>query len=119
VSEVQPEDRYREYRDAIRQRVCAVCLDGADDGTCGLTDPVACAIDEHLPRVVEVVLDVTERRESGYAAAIETRVCSHCIHRDEMGLCHLRRDGRCALTVFLPLVVEAIQGVEARRRGQA
>lgn len=119
MSEAQPEDRYRAYRDAIRQRVCAICLDGADDGSCGLGGSVACAIEEHLPRVVDVIVDVAERRESAYAAAIEARVCSHCTHRDSLGLCHLRRDGRCALAVYLPLIVEAIEEVEARRRRPA
>lgn len=119
MSNEQDEDKYRDYREAIRRRVCAICLDGADDGSCGLGGAVTCAIDEHLPRVVDVVVDVGERRESAYAAAIEARVCSHCIHRDALGLCHLRRDGRCTIAVYLPLVVEAIQEVEARRRGGA
>jgi len=117
LSDEQPEDRYRDYRDAIRKRVCAICLDGADDASCGLSGSLACAIDEHLPRVVEAVLDVGESRGSAYAATIEARVCSHCSHRDAFGLCHLRRDGRCALAVYLPLIVEAIEEVEARRTG--
>jgi hypothetical protein len=29
-------------------------------------------------------------------------------------LCHLRRDGRCTVSVYLPLVVEAIDEVERR-----
>jgi hypothetical protein len=119
VSDAQPEDKYRDYREAIRQRVCAVCLDGADDGRCGLAVPATCAIDEHLPRLVDVVRDVSEAHSSGYAAAVESRVCSHCRHRDALGLCHLRRDGRCALAVYLPLLIEAIAEVEARNPGPA
>lgn len=118
MSEAQPEDRYRYYRDAIRQRVCAVCLDGADDGSCGLSGSLACAIEEHLPSVVEVVRDVGRGHGSAHAAAIEARVCSRCSHRDAFGLCHLRRDGRCALVVYLPLIVEAIEEVDVRRGGR-
>ena len=99
------EDRYRVYREAIRRRVCAVCLDGADDGRCGLTGPPACAIDEHLPRLVEAILDVRGQRHDAYAAAVEARVCSHCSHRD----------GRCTVSVYLPLVVEAVEEVERRQ----
>jgi len=114
------DDTYRDYREALRRRVCAVCLDGKDDGSCGLASPGACAVERHLPRIVEAVLDVRARRDDAYAAAIEARVCSHCEDRDGFGLCQLRRDGRCALAVYLPLIVEAIEEVEARRHsGQA
>jgi hypothetical protein len=112
LSETKTEDRIPLYRDAIRRRVCAVCLDGADDGACSLSAPALCAIDEHLPRLVEAILGVRARQDDAYAAAVEATVCSHCSHRDELGLCRLRRDGRCSVSVYLPLVVEAIDEVE-------
>jgi len=116
VSHPDPaDDTYRDYREALRRRVCAICLDGKDDGSCGLVSVAHCALDQHLPRIVEAVLDVRARRDDAYAAAIEARVCGHCPDRDDLGLCQLRRDGRCALTVYLPLIVEAIEEVEARR----
>jgi hypothetical protein len=64
---------------------------------------------------VDAVIDVRTRRDDAYAAAIEARVCSQCPDRDDLGRCHLRRDGRCALAVYLPLIVEAIEEVEALR----
>ena len=109
------DDAYRAYREALRRRVCAICLDGRDDGSCGLAGAAAhCALDLHLPRIVEAVLDVRARRDDAYAAAIEARVCGQCPDRDGLGLCQLRRDGRCALAVYLPLIVEAIEEVERR-----
>ena len=115
MSDAHLEDKYRAYRDAIRLRVCAICLDGRDDGTCGLASPPACAIDEHVPRLVDAILDVRSRHDDAYAAAVEARVCSHCTHRDTLGLCRLRRDGRCTISVYLPLVIEAVEDVERRR----
>ena len=115
MSDARGEDGYEPYREAIRRRVCAICLDGADDGACGLVSPPSCAIDEHLPRLVDAILDVRSRHDDAYAAAVEARVCSHCTHRDDLGLCRLRRDGRCTVSVYLPLVVEAIEEVERRR----
>jgi hypothetical protein len=109
------EDRYRIYREALRRRVCALCLDSLDDGDCGLAGGASCALDEHLAPLVEAILAVRERHDDAYAAAVEARVCSGCGHRDGVGLCRLRRDGRCALTLYLPLIVEAIEEVEARR----
>ena len=106
------EDRYRPYRDAIRRRVCAVCLDGAEDGACRLAGDRTCAVDEHLPQLVGAIRDVRAGREDGYATAVEVRVCRHCSHRDPRGGCSLRQDGSCALAVYLPLLVEAIEEVD-------
>lgn len=112
------DDTYRAFREAVRRRVCAICLDGADDGSCGLTDLPSCALEEHLARVVEAILEVRARHEETYAAAIESKVCSHCSHRDALGLCRLRRDGRCAVSLFLPLIVEAVDEVRPGREGR-
>jgi hypothetical protein len=114
LPDARSDQRYQAYREAIRRRVCAICLDGADDGACALAGPPACAIEEHLPRLVDAILDVRSRRDDAYAAAVEARVCTHCTQRDDLGLCRLRRDGRCTLSVYLPLVVEAIDEVERR-----
>jgi hypothetical protein len=73
-------------------------------------------VDELLPRLVDAIRDVRSRHDGAYAAAVEARVCAHCSHRDELGLCRLRRDGRCAVSVYLPLLVEAVEEVD---RGQA
>ncbi len=115
MSEVRSQQVDQAYREAIRRRVCAVCLDGADDGACALAGPPACAIEEHLGRLVDAILDVRSRHDDAYAAAVEARVCTHCTRRDEIGLCRLRRDGRCTVSVYLPLVVEAVDEVERRR----
>lgn len=118
MSEADVTDEYRPYREEIRRRVCAVCLDGADDGSCALAHPPACALEEHLPRLVDTIRDVAARQAGEYAATVEARVCSRCLHRDELGRCRLRRDGRCAVSVYLPLVVEAVLAVDdARPRG--
>jgi hypothetical protein len=113
---VAPDDAYRAYREALRRRVCAVCLDGKEDGSCGLASVAArCALDEHLPRIVEAVLDVRASHGDALAAAVESRVCGECPERDDLGHCRLRRDGGCAVAVYLPLILEAVDEVEARR----
>jgi hypothetical protein len=114
LSEMPSEDGFSPYREAIRRRVCAVCLDGNDSGACGLSGAIACAIDEHLPRLVKAIRGVRSRQDDAFAAAVEAQVCSHCSHRDGLGLCRLRRDGRCTVSVYLPLVIEAIDEVERR-----
>jgi hypothetical protein len=62
---------------------------------------------------VAAVRDVRAGRQEAFAAAVEARVCRECIHRDPGGMgCALRRDGRCALAVYLPLLVDAIEHVD-------
>lgn len=110
-------DPYLAYREAVRRRVCAVCLDGTDDAGCGLERAVLCPLEESLPRLVEAIRDVRLHRDDAFAAAVEMRVCGHCEHRDGFGLCRLRRDGRCAVALYLPLVVEAVDEVDATASG--
>jgi hypothetical protein len=113
VSDLHPDDEYRAYREAVRRRVCAICLDGADDGACGLVGPrLRDRRAPAPPRGCDPGRAQPARRR--YAAAVEAKVCSHCTHRDGLGLCRLRRDGRCTVSVYLPLVVEAVEEVERR-----
>jgi hypothetical protein len=103
------------YREAIRGRVCAVCLDGTDDARCALASRERCPLDELLEHLVDAIRDVELRRDDAFAAAaVEARVCGHCTERDASGLCRSRRDGRCAVAVYLPLLVEAVLEVDAR-----
>ncbi len=100
------------YRDALRRRVCAVCLDGADDGRCALGGNLSCPMIELLPELVAAI-EEARARQSGYPRVVEARVCSRCSHRDHLGLCALRRQARCALWLYLPLVAEAVAEAES------
>ena len=105
-----PDERYQAYWDAIRRRVCGVCLDQADDGSCGLTRRV-CALEKHLPALVGALVEVRSDRMDDYVSAIESQVCSHCPDQDAQGQCRLRDAARCALHSYLSLVVEAVEEV--------
>lgn len=118
MSAAQSED-YLAYWSAIQQRACAVCIDAADDGTCGLPRGRACAIETHLPTIVAAILSVHSDRMDDYVAAIEAAVCAQCPHQDSAGRCHLRASGECGLYTYLPLVVDAIEEMKADRAGAA
>lgn len=111
--EMAQEKRYQAYWEAIRRRVCAVCLDSRDDGSCGLGGGRTCAIEVHLPRLVEALLSVRSGRMDEYAAALDAEVCSRCREQGANGRCRLRDGGECALSIYLPLVVDAIDEVGA------
>jgi hypothetical protein len=105
------EDAYSAYWQAIQRRVCAMCLDAADDGTCGLGRARVCALEERLPHVVEAILGVHSDRMDEYVAAIEALICADCRERDAQGGCTRRDRGECGLYTYLPVVVDAIEEV--------
>jgi hypothetical protein len=113
VNQANDDDVYGAYRDAILSRVCASCLDQRSDGSCGLTNRT-CAIEQHLPRIVEAVLSVQSDRMDEYTDAIKAVVCAECAQQDPQGRCRLRDRGECALDTYLYMVVEAVDEVRAR-----
>ena len=102
--------RYETFLAAIQRRVCTVCMDQKDDGSCGLRGR-QCAIEKHLPGVVEAVASIESDHMDDYIAALESQVCGQCSEQDTAGRCGLREKGDCALHAYLALVVEAIQDV--------
>ena len=104
-------ETHRAYWDAILRRVCSVCLDQANDGTCGLGRRRVCAIEAHLPRLVEVLSSIDSPRMDEYVAAVEAEICGRCAQQDSGRKCELRDEGKCALYTYLPLVVEAVEEV--------
>jgi len=103
--------RYDAYRDAIRARVCSVCLDRADDGSCHLAGGRLCALETHLPRLIEAVLAVRSDRMDEYVDAVKSQVCGACSGRDPDDHCPFRGVAECALWTYLPLVVDAVEEV--------
>jgi hypothetical protein len=106
------EPRYRAYWERIQQRVCSVCLDQAADGVCGLSRRI-CPIERQLPLLAGVFSSIHSRRMDEYVAVLETHVCARCPEQDSAGRCGVRETGDCALQGFLPLVLDAIEDVDA------
>jgi hypothetical protein len=106
-------EQYRAYWDAIQRRACAVCLDAANDGSCGLPAGRTCALPANLPAIVTAVLGVTSDRMDDYVTAIERAVCAQCAEQDADGRCGRRDRVECGLYTYLPIVVDAIEEVRA------
>ena len=113
AKEDETRDRLQMYWDAIREHVCGVCLDQKDDGECGLRQR-SCALQSHLPRLAEVLSRVQSPRMDEYEAAVRAEICSGCASQDAAGHCALREQADCALFVYLPLVLEAVESVNQR-----
>jgi hypothetical protein len=54
-------DNIEDYRNAIRENVCSVCIDQTLDGSCERREK-ACALDGYLEQIVEAVEEATGRR---------------------------------------------------------
>lgn len=110
ISKSNGNQDYELYREAIRRRVCAVCLDRADDGTCHLSGQRECSIEKHLPDVISALGSVQSDRMDEYVAAVERQVCGKC-EQDTQGYCPVREKGECALSAYLSLVLDAVEEV--------
>jgi len=113
MPETNRERRQQAYREAIRLKVCSVCLDSRDDLSCSLGGRV-CAIEGHLSQLVEALSGIDSSRIDPYEEAVRALVCSDCEQQDEQGQCRLRNKGDCALESFLPFVVDAVEDVNQR-----
>lgn len=63
--------RLEDYRRAIREHVCSVCVEAALDGGCELRDQGRCALDLHLGDIVEAVRQATGRSVEGLEPAVK------------------------------------------------
>lgn len=108
---------YQEYLDAVRERVCPVCMDSVMHGKefvrCGLPDARACPIELYLPQVVEVVESVDSPLMTDYVSTLREKVCALC-ENSEGDFCALRLHADCALDRYFMLVAEAVQEVDMR-----
>jgi hypothetical protein len=114
-------ERTERFRAALKERVCGICFDRNDDGTCGLPEGRVCAIEAHLPAIVNAVEAEHGFDLAPYVEGIRTKVCPNC-NQDASGRCVFRESFDCAVDNLIYLVVEAIeevQQVEAAERASA
>jgi hypothetical protein len=104
------------YWEALQARVCAVCLDRRDDGSCGLPRGQVCAMKRHLPLILDVVHSVDSSHMDDYVEAVQEHVCRRCPDQDASGRCTKRDKASCALYTYLPLVVDAVEEEDHVRR---
>jgi hypothetical protein len=106
-------ERIEVFREALKERVCGICFDRKDDGTCGLPEGRTCAIEAHLPGIVKAVESVESFDLTPYVESIRTQVCPNC-NQDEYGRCAFRENFDCSVDNFLYLVVDVIEDVKRR-----
>lgn len=107
----------QEYLDAIRSRVCTVCLDAVMRGDqfvrCGIPKGRTCPVEIFLPQVIDVVESVDSWLLDDYVQVLREKVCAICKHSDG-DFCALRLQADCALDRYFMLVADAIKEVDTR-----
>lgn len=101
------------FREALKTRVCGICFDRNDDGTCGLPEGRVCALEGHLPEIVKAVESVHSFDLTPYVEGIRAKVCPSC-SQDETGRCAFRERFDCSVDSFLMLVVETIEDIQRK-----
>jgi hypothetical protein len=97
---------------ALRRRICSVCIDRNVDGTCSLDARHECALFDRFPIIAQSISRIHSDKIDDYIAAIREDVCADCPNQDADGLCRLREEVRCILDRYLLLIVDTIE--EAR-----
>jgi hypothetical protein len=93
----------------VRNRICSVCTDRTNEGTCGLEEPSKCALFRLFPQVAHAIQSVRSDDIQLYIDAIRREVCSVCADQARDGSCETRQSVACALDAYLLLVVDAIE----------
>ncbi len=99
----------RTLEEALRRRVCGICVDRNLDGSCALDARHECVLFERLPQVARSISLVDSDKMEDYISAIRENICGECPHERLDGSCDKREEVRCALDRYLPLVVDVIQ----------
>jgi len=115
-------DHYTKYRslyeEAIRERVCARCIDMTDDEFCS-KNPKDCSILRYLPELVGIALDLHEKKIDPYIKLVRERICQKCGSGGVDGeSCLKRKAVECDLDRYLPMVLDAIDDVEEKISGK-
>ncbi|MCK9279431.1 MAG: hypothetical protein M0P71_02325 [Melioribacteraceae bacterium] len=100
------------YQKAIRENVCAICVDSNEHGACTLTNKEACAVQLYLPEIVELVHKYEGKNLDELKLQLRDKICSHCRTNGEEGDCYLREDANCSLDRYFMLIVDIIKRVD-------
>jgi len=106
------------YEKAVLDRICAVCIDRRDDGTCGLDPKLVCAVREHLPTLLSMLRGVSFDDIGSYVERVRRNICTIC-EQGGAEECDVRERVDCTLDRYLHLVIEAIEEVERLKSGDA
>ena len=96
-----------EYLAEIRSEVCSRCVERPPGGPPCLPLGKRCGVELHLKEIVDLVQTTGSPCMEPYVEHLHSDVCAYCQNK-------VTKDCPCALDYLLPLVVEAIENIDAR-----
>ena len=104
-----------EFEEVIRTRVCIQCIERTGMGICGMGKSDDCALNRHMPGIVKAVKSVKTGMPEDYIAALHLEICGQAKEIPSPSAV-LEGELMFALEDHLPLILEAIDEANARRR---
>ena len=117
VTKMEPLFQVEQYQllpvleEALRRRVCSVCIDRNVDGTCDLEERHECVLFDRLPQIAQSISRVRSDKVDDYVVAIRKNICDSCIHQNADGSCEVRDEVRCTLDRYLIPIIDVIEEV--------
>jgi hypothetical protein len=102
----------KNLEEALRTRICSVCVDRSLEGICHLEVERQCALFDSFPQIVQAVSNVRSDLIEDYVAAIRKTICAGCAHQHADGFCRVRGEVRCVLDRYLLLIVQTIEEIQ-------
>lgn len=102
----------QKYAKAIKERVCAICVDSDENGNCTLSNKETCSVQAFLPQIVDIIHNSGTDDIQIYKEKVHETICSNCRTQESGGYCHLREDVNCSVDRYFRYIVETIQQVD-------
>ena len=91
------------YLKAIKQNVCAICVDSNEQGKCTLNEKETCAVEIFFPQILKVVHSTGSEDIQEYFDRLHNTVCTQCRAQTKDGHCYLREDANCSLERYFSI----------------
>ena len=96
----------QKYTKAIKDNVCAICVDSDDKGRCTLASDETCAVQRYLPQIVDIIHNSDSDDIQIYKEKVHETICRNCNTQESGGYCHLREDVNCSVDRYFRFIVE-------------
>jgi hypothetical protein len=98
---------HEEYLAEIRAEVCSRCIERPPGGPPCLPRGKRCGVELHLPEIVQLARTSSSFCIDPYITHLHEDICAFCQNR-------VTNHCPCPLDYLLPLVIDAVEAVDAR-----
>ncbi len=102
----------QKYINAIRENICSICADSSETGDCLLSNDEFCAIEVHLNKIIEIVLNNPVAEESDLFNLLKDEICKNCAPKNSKGQCVVKADSNCTLDKYFAVIIRTIRKLQ-------